>query len=239
MSMLCSMSRKVTPRSLMPRMRSMITSSSVALTPAAGSSSRMMAGSAIMTRASSRSLRWPPERTRAGSCASRDRETRSSRSMALSSAALSSAATRSGRRKLASRLSPVCPCRASMTFSSRLRLASGLGIWKVRPRPRLRRRWADSPETLTPFSTMSPPLGGRLPASRSNMVVLPAPLGPIRPRISPRRTSKDTSLTASSPPKRRTTCFAVSTGAPTATSPVETKSSFPLARGGRIRPLEF
>ena len=71
MSILCSISRKVMPLLLMSRMRSMMTSSSVALTPAAGSSSRMIAGSAIITRASSSSLRWPPESTRAGSCARR------------------------------------------------------------------------------------------------------------------------------------------------------------------------
>ena len=67
MSILCSISRKVTPRALISMMRSMMTSSSVAFTPAAGSSSRMIAGSAIMTRASSSSLRWPPDSTCAGS----------------------------------------------------------------------------------------------------------------------------------------------------------------------------
>ena len=37
---------------------------------------------------------------------------------------------------------------------------------------------------------------------RLNTVVLPAPLGPISVNTSPRRTSKLTSLTASTPPKR-------------------------------------
>jgi hypothetical protein len=34
------------------------------------------------------------------------------------------------------------------------------------------------------------------------MVLLPEPLGPIRPRISPSSTSKDTALTAVKPPNR-------------------------------------
>ena len=41
------------------------------------------------------------------------------------------------------------------------------------------------------------------PASMLNNVVLPAPFGPIRPTISPATTWNVTSLTATSPPKRR------------------------------------
>ena len=41
-----------------------------------------------------------------------------------------------------------------------------------------------------------PAVGGRMPAMVRSVVVLPAPLGPTRPRMSPARTSKLRSLTA-------------------------------------------
>jgi hypothetical protein len=43
---------------------------------------------------------------------------------------------------------------------------------------------------------------------RLNTVVLPAPFGPISVNTSPRRTSKLTLLTASTPPKRTLRSFA-------------------------------
>ena len=45
----------------------------------------------------------------------------------------------------------------------------------------------------------------RTPVMRSNIVDLPAPLGPINPTTKPRRISNVTLSTATSPPKRRTT----------------------------------
>ena len=47
-----------------------------------------------------------------------------------------------------------------------------------------------------------PPLDGKVPLTRLNTVLLPAPLGPIRPRISPPRSVNEMSFTATSPPKR-------------------------------------
>ena len=61
-SMSCSMNRKVTPSSA--RSRCMWSSSrrpSVGLMPAIGSSSSTKRGLVISARASSSSLRWPPE----------------------------------------------------------------------------------------------------------------------------------------------------------------------------------
>src|SRR5689334_19707042 len=46
-----------------------------------------------------------------------------------------------------------------------------------------------------------PALGGCAPAMRLNMVVLPAPFGPMMPKISRSFTSKVTSRTAARPPK--------------------------------------
>src|SRR4030042_2361366 len=48
---------------------------------------------------------------------------------------------------------------------------------------------------LLPSSRISPSVGARRPASILIVVVLPAPLGPRYPRISPGRTMKLTSLT--------------------------------------------
>ncbi len=44
-------------------------------------------------------------------------------------------------------------------------------------------------------------MGALRPVMRLNSVVLPAPLGPIRPKSSPRCTENDTRLTAMTPPK--------------------------------------
>src|SRR4051812_35887271 len=44
--------------------------------------------------------------------------------------------------------------------------------------------------------------------------VLPAPFGPMMEKTSPRRTSKDTSVSARTPPKRSETCSAARMGVP-------------------------
>src|SRR5208282_1438905 len=49
---------------------------------------------------------------------------------------------------------------------------------------------------------MSPALGAWMPVTRLTNVVLPAPLGPISPRISPRSSRIETSSLATRPPKR-------------------------------------
>src|SRR5262245_21401685 len=56
---------------------------------------------------------------------------------------------------------------------------------------------------LSPSNTIEPRVGRRKPLSRLKQVVLPAPLGPIRPTISPLSTVRSTLLTAASPPKSR------------------------------------
>src|SRR3546814_10241171 len=61
----------------------------------------------------------------------------------------------------------------------------------------------DFPVTSWPDSVKRPRVGLVNPLIRLNVVLLPAPLGPIRPRISFRRTSKSRSDTATRPPKTR------------------------------------
>jgi len=54
-----------------------------------------------------------------------------------------------------------------------------------------------------PTTVPRPPVGSRIPQSIRIVVDFPAPLGPRMPKISPRRTSSETSRTATSDPKER------------------------------------
>ena len=63
-----------------------------------------------------------------------------------------------------------------------------------------------------PFQNTLPPLGRVMPLIRLNSVVLPAPLGPSNPKISPSRTARLTPSTATSPPKRQLSAWISSSG---------------------------
>src|SRR5215510_7856724 len=62
-------------------------------------------------------------------------------------------------------------------------------------------RWGRRPVMSRPWYRSRPAVGALRPVMRLNSVVLPAPLGPIRPKSSPRGTENDTRLTAMTPPK--------------------------------------
>ena len=79
-------------------------------------------------------------------------------------------------------------------------------IWNIRSTPRCASRFAGKPVMSTPSICTRPERGARKPESRLSTVVLPEPLGPIRPRISPARRSKLTSSTAATPPKCTDRC---------------------------------
>ena len=64
--------------------------------------------------------------------------------------------------------------------------------------------------TSRPSNRIRPDVGATNPAMRANSVVLPAPLGPIRPVIEPLSTVSETPFTATSPPKRLLTATAAS-----------------------------
>src|SRR5215471_11523114 len=81
-------------------------------------------------------------------------------------------------------------------------LRNGRGIWNVRAMPLRQMRCAESPAISLPLKRIEPAVGRKVPAIRLNVVLLPEPFGPIRPRISPSRTANDTWLTARKPPKR-------------------------------------
>ena len=79
---------------------------------------------------------------------------------------------------------------------------------------RLRSRGALLEVSVSPPMLMVPPLGRISPASIRSVVVLPAPFGPSRAKISPGASSKETSSTATRSPKRRVRCDAVSIDEP-------------------------
>ena len=91
--------------------------------------------------------------------------------------------------------------RPIFTLSSTLRLLNSRMFWKVRATP-MRLIWAGVlPWVSRPSSRMVPRVGWYTLVSRLNTVVLPAPLGPMRPAISVRPTVMLNSLTAVRPPK--------------------------------------
>ena len=101
------------------------------------------------------------------------------------------------------------------TLSSKDRRAKARTTWKVRPTPALQTANGGSPTSSRPSSLTLPGLGTMKPLSALKSVVLPAPLGPMMPRISPLRTSNETFCSARSPPKRTDTSFTASRiGAP-------------------------
>src|SRR5260370_11954765 len=62
-----------------------------------------------------------------------------------------------------------------------------------------------------PRSVIEPAVGARAPEMQLKQVVFPEPFGPMRPRISPSATSKETVLSAMNPPKRFVSAEIVST----------------------------
>src|SRR5260370_22911469 len=70
--------------------------------------------------------------------------------------------------------------------------------------PRLMMRCGGGPAISCPWTLIEPAVGGNGPESMLKIVLLPEPLGPIRPRISPGSTLNETLLTAVKPPKRLT-----------------------------------
>ena len=56
-------------------------------------------------------------------------------------------------------------------------------VWKVRPMPARTHRRGPCPDTTAPSSSTAPCDGAYVPARMLSSVVLPDPLGPIRPTI--------------------------------------------------------
>src|SRR3989442_10171556 len=67
-------------------------------------------------------------------------------------------------------------------------------------------RGAGRPPISAPRKPTEPAFGLSAPAMRLKTVLLPEPLGPMRPRISPSATSNETLLTAVKPPNLFVSC---------------------------------
>src|SRR3954470_19124585 len=87
-----------------------------------------------------------------------------------------------------------------MMFSRTLMRAKGCVIWKVRTMPAAQIWCGGKPVMSRPAKVMRPDSGLWKPAIAANSVVLPAPLGPISPTISPAPTSSEACSTAFNPP---------------------------------------
>ena len=74
------------------------------------------------------------------------------------------------------------------TFSSTVAPGRMLVIWYERARPLWEIRCGGSPATSSPFRKMRPLVGRSTPVTQLKKVLLPAPLGPMMARISPRGT---------------------------------------------------
>src|SRR3954470_18369664 len=77
--------------------------------------------------------------------------------------------------------------------------------------PLLMIRCGGRPAISEPSNRIEPDVGASVPESILKIVLLPEPLGPIRPRISPWPTLNDTLLTAVKPPNRFTSPLTSST----------------------------
>src|SRR5487761_407722 len=89
-----------------------------------------------------------------------------------------------------------------MTFSSTVKPRQRPSPCKVLAIPRAFSSWGRTPSMRRPLYKISPACGFRNPQTTLNKLVLPAPLGPMMPTISPAGTSSDTSSRATNPPKR-------------------------------------
>ena len=110
-------------------------------------------------------------------------------------------------------------------------------FWKVRATPRWLITWVFLPSTLTigspgrPEASMRPSWGGYTPVSELNSEVLPAPLGPMTARISPRCIDIVTSLRLTTPPKRKRDVLDVEDQVGRCVRGRRHGTSHPLARG--------
>ena len=183
-----------------------ISSASFWAIPDEGSSSNTTRGSAAITHAMSRMRRWPvlSSRTNLSRVGARAKSSirRSTRLVALASERRTLGRWSAAAAEL--RLSR-WRSRATRRFSRTVRFGKRRASWKERRRPAPTRASGPRCEMSSPKSSVVPRLGRTKPEMTSNRVVLPAPLGPMKPRARPSSRVKLTSFTARMPPKETVT----------------------------------
>ena len=154
----------------------------------------------MSARAISSSFFWPPDRLPAGSSRRWSMLRNASAASACSRTSASRRRTAAAAIQLLKMCSPGWLGGTTIRFSSTVILANSCGIWKVRTMPRWNISWVGRPAMSSPWKTMRPEVGTTSPAIMLKVVVLPAPLGPIRPVMVPARISNEQSRTACRPP---------------------------------------
>ena len=175
------------------------------LRPQAGSSRSNSDGSHANARASSTRF-CDPKGKSATVRSARDCKRITSIALSARSVAARSERLDEGRRKASAR-KPAwwCACAPIMTFSLTVIVRNRARFWNVRPTPSAAMRCRGCSDKRCPSKWMDP-VSQRYSRERQlNKVLLPAPLGPMRPRISPLRTSKLMPSSATMPPKRTDT----------------------------------
>src|ERR1700687_5319478 len=185
-SMMCSTMTSVMPERWMSRTRSMASCTSRWVRPAIASSSNRTLGSVASARAISSRLRPGVPSERAGASARRLSPTRSSTARARVSASL---------RWNVRRNAPI------ITFSSTDMPSKVCATWKVRARPSWARTSGPRLVMSRPSNRTLPDVDIRSPVRQLNNVDLPAPFGPIRPRMSPCSSVTEAASTALKLPK--------------------------------------
>src|SRR2546427_2364393 len=220
---LCSTRRIVVPRLRIVRTRSITRPLSSRFMPVTGSSSSRRRGCAASAIAIPSTRWWPCGKFRVSwsACDANPVNSSTSRPRAISSAGKSRRLNSTWRGPL-----PLCRCRPSRTFSRAVISWKSVVSWNVRTSPRAAIWCGLSPVMSWPSKTIEPRVGRRNPLNRLKQVVLPAPLGPIRPTISPLSTVRSTRLTAARPPNSRVSSRA---------SRIATKSGRRARRGRRGR----
>src|SRR6185369_11703442 len=108
---------------------------------------------------------------------------------------------------------PPCPkrCRPSMRLSSTVPPSNSSMFWKVRAMPSRTTRCRGRRVMSRPWKTTFPDAGSNTRVITFSTDVLPAPFGPMMANTSPSSTSKDSSRTACTPPKRSDRSFTSNT----------------------------
>src|SRR4030042_1522082 len=167
----------------------MACATSLAFNPAISSSSSKSSGLVANAEATSTRFWLARVRSLAGLALTSDSPTNSSVSAACAAASAEDS------------LFDVPNREPKTAFSKTAMFGKTLTDWKVLANPILQMRCGFRPLIFSPLKVITPGLGTRAPEIRLNSVVLPAPLGPIKPTISPWSTWKSTRETAANPPK--------------------------------------
>src|SRR5258705_1423256 len=166
------------------------------MTSSAPVASAMASASAFWSRCGSWPATWPATAPRPSECRRVSPRSRACRSRSRYERDHESAGPSPGS---ARRWVP------TSTFWSTVYSRNSAVAWNVRAMPRRQISDGRSPEIRSRLKRISPAVRGMTPVIRLKTVLLPAPLGPMRPWIDPGATVMVRSATACSPPKRRET----------------------------------